>query len=226
MKDQTLPVGPWEFDAEVTAVFDDMLARSIPGYDTMREIVEDIALDRASHRSEASWLDIGASRGGAIRRLFKARPNDSFSAIESSPPMLEVLHKIPGLDVLDLDLRRGIPAGLPQYDFGLSVLTAQFVPIEYRHGLVGSLRGHCEELFFVEKVLGRDQASQDALVDSYHRLKAGNGYSKLAIAEKRRSLEGCLVPLSRKANEAMLEDAGWKPETIWANRNFHAWWCR
>lgn len=30
MKDETIPIGKWEFDEKVTEVFDDMLLRSIP----------------------------------------------------------------------------------------------------------------------------------------------------------------------------------------------------
>jgi hypothetical protein len=37
MKDQTIPSERWEFDGDVTEVFDDMLARSIPQYEVMRQ---------------------------------------------------------------------------------------------------------------------------------------------------------------------------------------------
>jgi hypothetical protein len=43
--DATQPKGRWEFDESVTAAFDDMLARSIPQYKTMRAIAETIRDD-------------------------------------------------------------------------------------------------------------------------------------------------------------------------------------
>ena len=35
LTDRTMPEGRWEFDEDVTDVFDNMLARSIPQYETI-----------------------------------------------------------------------------------------------------------------------------------------------------------------------------------------------
>ena len=37
--DKTIPKGKWEFDKDVTKVFDNMLSRSIPQYNVMRDLV-------------------------------------------------------------------------------------------------------------------------------------------------------------------------------------------
>ncbi len=42
-KDHVIPEGKWEFDAQVTDVFDEMLRRSIPQYDVMRNAVSERA---------------------------------------------------------------------------------------------------------------------------------------------------------------------------------------
>lgn len=42
MQDKVIPKGKWEFDENVTEVFDDMLSRSIPIYDDMRKLVTNI----------------------------------------------------------------------------------------------------------------------------------------------------------------------------------------
>ena len=42
IRDQTRPQGKWAFDGEVARVFDDMLARSIPQYETMRGLDFDL----------------------------------------------------------------------------------------------------------------------------------------------------------------------------------------
>ena len=39
MKDQVMPEGKWEFNQEVTDCFDEMLERSIPAYNDMRDLV-------------------------------------------------------------------------------------------------------------------------------------------------------------------------------------------
>ena len=67
----------WEFDAEVTRVFDDMLSRSIPQYETMRQVVLDLALRFA--RDGTDVVDLGCSRGEAMGRL------EAELAAESAP---------------------------------------------------------------------------------------------------------------------------------------------
>ena len=39
MKDEIVPQGKWVFDQDVADVFEDMLNRSIPGIDDMRETI-------------------------------------------------------------------------------------------------------------------------------------------------------------------------------------------
>ena len=39
MRDEAEPGAQWEFDAEVTQAFEDMLERSIPQYAVMRDLV-------------------------------------------------------------------------------------------------------------------------------------------------------------------------------------------
>ena len=61
----------WEFDEEVTRVFDDMLERSIPQYEVMRGAVLDM-VDK--HAPNGSWVvDLGAARGEATSRLIDRR---------------------------------------------------------------------------------------------------------------------------------------------------------
>jgi len=36
--DEVMPEGKWEFDESVTAVFENMLERSIPQYELMRDL--------------------------------------------------------------------------------------------------------------------------------------------------------------------------------------------
>ena len=43
-KDETLPGSRWSFDDSVTQVFDDMLMRSIPQYDVMRNATIDLII--------------------------------------------------------------------------------------------------------------------------------------------------------------------------------------
>ncbi len=46
------PTAKWKFDRNVTACFDDMLRRSIPQHDSMRDLVHSIALEEIKHQPE------------------------------------------------------------------------------------------------------------------------------------------------------------------------------
>src|SRR5436309_11553385 len=57
--------GPrWEFDEDVTRVFDDMLRRSIPQYEAMRSVVFEVG--RRFVQPGTAVVDLGCSRGEAL----------------------------------------------------------------------------------------------------------------------------------------------------------------
>ena len=231
--DHTLPGGKWAFDAEVTRVFDDMLARSIPQYEVMRKAVFDVA----SHyvRPQTSVVDLGCSRGEALAPfLQRFGAQNRYVGIETSEPMLVAAReRFRGYlacnvaEVREYDLRRGFPPVAPSPSVVLSVLTLQFVPIEYRQALVqGAYRalapGGCFVL--VEKVLGATADLDTTMTDLYREHKAGNGYSPEEIDRKRLSLEGVLVPVTARWNEDLLAAAGFRQvDCFWRWMNFAAW---
>jgi tRNA (cmo5U34)-methyltransferase len=76
----------------------------------------------------------------------------------------------------------------------------------------------------VEKVLGETPASQALLVDIYHNFKRDKGYTDEQIQDKRKSLQGVLVPLRASENESMLKDAGFTDvQRFWQCLNFAGW---
>jgi tRNA (cmo5U34)-methyltransferase len=76
-------------------------------------------------------------------------------------------------------------------------------------------------LILVEKVLGEDAAMDAMLAELYYEFKADNGYTQEAIARKRLSLEGVLVPLSAEWNRQLLKGAGFRHvECFWRSLNF------
>lgn len=232
--------GRWKFDAGVTAAFDDMLERSIPNYREMRRITTDAALwaaDRASFSGALQPLivDLGASRGAALEPLVdRLGARAQFLACDISEPMLEACEdRFRGmveagvLEVRDHDLRGGFPVTRRAPSVVLSVLTLQFVPIEYRQTLLRETyesMTHGGFFILVEKVLGEAAESNRLLTDLYWGLKRENGYAQEAIERKAMSLEGVLVPLTATFNEEMLRSAGFDlVEVVWAWCQFRAW---
>jgi len=230
--DKVMPDGGWKFDTEVADCFDDMLERSIPQYDVMREACFDLAMKFITDRSTV--IDLGCSRGEALAKLVSERgAHNLFLGLEISEPMLEASRqRFEGyincgvVDIRHHDLRT---PGLPSQAASviLAVLTVQFTPIEYRLRILRDVYTTLSSggaFIFVEKVLGNTAEINDIQVESYYKLKSSNGYSQDQIERKRLSLEGVLVPLTASMNEELLAAAGFRRvDCFWRWMNFAGW---
>ncbi len=229
--DKVVPGDKWEFDESVTEVFDDMLSRSIPQYEVMRQACFDIACKYRVPKTDI--VDLGCSQGGAIAQLIdKYGATNRFVGVEVSKPMLQaartrfegyITSKI--VDIREMDLRVEYP---PVYSsVTLCVLTLQFVPIEYRQRIVQDIYDHLVDngvLILVEKVLGSNAVIDKTMVDIYYVLKSQHGYTEEQIQRKRLSLEGVLVPVTSKWNEELLKMAGFTSiDCFWRWMNFAGW---
>jgi tRNA (cmo5U34)-methyltransferase len=219
----------WEFDESVTDIFDDMLARSIPQYEVMRDAVTNIA--REYIKPASSVIDIGCSRGEQISRLIQSYgTNCTYYGIEVSQPMINASReKFKGFECVslhELDLRKDWLT-LKNVSVTLSVLTLQFIPIEYRLRLLKKIydstrKGGC--FILVEKVIGGSADIDSLLTNQYYNLKHQNGYSIYEIERKKLSLEGVLVPVTANWNEEMLRLSGFtEVDCFWRWMNFSGW---
>lgn len=216
----------WTFDEDVTRVFDDMLERSIPLYEQMRDAVVRLAVLAARPFDNRIVVDLGASRGEAVARVMatlgtidaNGHRMASYHAVETSPPMLDVLHERfdakPGRPAVarvhDLDLRHEYPAVM-DVSVTLCVLTLQFTPIEYRPAIVQRIYDTTAKggvLILVEKVIGETALLNDWQQRAYHDMRRRHGYSQESIDTKSLSLEGVLVPTTSTMNRMWLERAG------------------
>lgn len=222
----------WEFDASVTACFEDMLRRSIPQYDVMRAAVTDLARAYAVDGTEV--VDLGSSRGDAVAPLVDDLFGCRFRLVEVSGPMLDVLRERftgqSNVRVEEWDLRR--PARPPAREHErasvvLSVLTLQFTPIEHRQRIVQECHDRLlpgGALVIVEKILGNTARLNERMVDAYHRFKVANGYTPNEVERKRLALEGVLVPVTARWNEELLRSAGFvEVDCFWRWMNFAGW---
>jgi tRNA (cmo5U34)-methyltransferase len=237
--DRTEPDGAWAFDESVTAVFEDMLARSIPQYDVMRETVTRIACSYVPRGTARGGIvtDLGASRGDALAPIIdRCGANARYNAVEVSEPMAAALRERwpvdrkqeHGVTVYEEDLRNDLTfAVLPPADVTLSVLTLQFTPIEYRQRILRAVYKNTKPggaLILIEKVLGGTADLDRMMRDLYYELKGRNGYSPEQIERKRLSLEGVLVPVTAAMNEDLLRGAGFREvDSFWRWCNFAGW---
>lgn len=227
------PGDKWTFDGDVTEHFDDMLSRSIPAHDEMRQLCFEIGC--AWVKPKTSIIDLGCSRGAALAPFVeKFGAYHTYHGVECSPPMAEASRKrfagmiANGLMTIhEKDLRAWFP---PYWStLTLAVLTLQFVPINYRQTIIQNAHDNLVpggKLIVVEKVLGSDSATDQILIACYHAAKERAGYTKDEIDRKALSLEGVLVPLTYAENERMLRAAGFRHvECFWRNLSFCGWFA-
>ena len=106
MRDHTIPDGQWVFDEAVTAVFDDMLERSIPQYEVMRDAVTSIATTFA-HTGD-TILDIGCSNGLGLEQIVDMIGDKcNYIGVEISEPMIAHLNNLYVSEYLDMKARNG-----------------------------------------------------------------------------------------------------------------------
>lgn len=232
--DKVVPKEKWEFDGAVADCFDNMLSRSIPLYDQMRTLCYKIG--RRFITEESAIMDLGASRGEALRPFIEDNTAKSFIAIEIAEPMRKVLIELYGnndkfvlADIPSSDLRSFDSANYKgqHTNLILSILTLQFTPIEYRMHIIQAIYDSLEvggAFLFVEKVLGTSPVIDKILVDNYYEFKNANGYSYDDIQRKKASLEGVLVPVTASWNEDILKGAGFKHvDCFYRHLNFCGW---
>lgn len=221
----------WAFDDEVTRVFDDMLERSIPQYQRMREAVFEVG--RRFVRPETTIVDLGCSRGEALApfvAVFGPEHANTFVGCEVSDPMLaaarERFRDRGDVSIMKHDLRDG-PPPIEHASLTLAVLTLQFTPINYRQQIVQGVYERTTDrgaFIVVEKVLGSGSALDEMMVDLYHTAKRQAGYSLDEIERKRLALEGVLVPITAEWNAQLLLRAGFREvDCFWRWMNFAAW---
>ncbi len=221
----------WEFDAEVTRVFDNMLQRSVPQYEIMRQTCFDLAC--AFVQPDTDIVDLGCSRGEALAPLVhRFKEQNHFIGIEVSGPMLDASRQrfereiSKGIvDIREMDLRNEYPE--VSASVTMAVLVIQFTPIEYRSHILKRIYENTKPggaLIIVEKVLGSSATMDQLMVNQYYRLKTHNGYTGDEIERKRLSLEGKLVPVTAAWNEELFKSAGFSEvECFWRWMNFSGW---
>lgn len=205
---------PFEFNAHVAEVFDDMVSRSVPFYKEVLQMSAELTTD--FYQSGTKIYDLGCSTGALARNLknaFGATPF-SYLGIDNSPEMIEKA-KSGGAgtflcsDITDVNFE---PASV-----FVSNYTFQFLRPLARQTLLRKIYAALKSdgcLLLSEKCL-EDSADVSRLFAArHHALKERNGYSKLEIAEKRDALENVLIPFRVSENVDMLREVGFNPVSI------------
>ncbi len=214
----------FEFDEAVASVFDDMLSRSVPFYDEVRELI--ISLIIAEEAEGRKVLDLGSSTAKFLLDLSSKMKTDmQLKGIDNSEAMLDRARQkcqAFGANII-LEDEDMLGYTYEQEDVVVANYTLQFIrPIE-RLGLIGKIyEGLNEEgqFIFSEKVVFKEKKLDKQMIDIYYAYKKEQGYSDYEIAQKREALENVLIPFTIEENIKMCKDAGFgSVETVfqWAN---------
>ncbi len=212
-------VDAFTFNDQVADVFDNMISRSVPGYQLMLDMIG-ILTDRYAQAGSRCY-DLGCSLGASTLKIRHHLPADChIVAVDNSEAMvkrcqgnLERDHSAATVEVRLADLRK---VNIEDASVVVMNFTLQFVADEDRPAL---LKRICDGLrpggilILAEKIRYENETVQDLLTDLHHDFKRTNGYSDLEIAQKRTALENVLVPNTDDEHLKRLQDAGFSSVT-------------
>lgn len=230
MKTDTLFTKPiskqFEFDAEVAAVFDDMLVRSVPFYKESQALTRRFAMN-ALH-SGGTVYDLGCSTASLLLEIERASgKNDGVRliGIDNSAAMIEHARKKTEAYGSSVELVEGDILTFPyeKAKVMISNYTLQFIRPMQRDSLVRTIADALEEggvFIFSEKVVSEDPKLNKELIDCYYDFKKTQGYTEYEIVQKREALENVLIPYTMNENIQMAKNNGFKNCEVlfrWAN---------
>lgn len=230
MKTDTLFTKPiskqFEFDADVAAVFDDMLIRSVPFYKESQSLTRKFALNALA--SGGNVYDLGCSTASLlleIERTLENKVDVRLIGIDNSAAMIEHARKKVEAYGSQIVLYEGDILEFPyeRAQVIISNYTLQFIRPMVRDGLIRTISDTLNEggvFIFSEKVVSEDPKLNKELIDCYYDFKKVQGYSEYEIVQKREALENVLIPYTMNENIQMAKNNGFKTCEVlfrWAN---------
>lgn len=206
-------IADFRFDQDVVKVFDDMVRRSVPGYDSMIQMIGLIA--RMYGQDNTNYYDLGSSTGAITLSiaLNNKSNNNQFFAIDNSKEMVEQceknLHnKVDNLQAICDDINQ---VKINSASIVVLNLTLQFIDVNLRSNLIKKIYDGLESggiLIISEKIHFDDAVTQNQITKLHMDFKKENGYSELEIANKRQAIENVLITETKEQHLNRLRDCG------------------
>lgn len=214
----------FEFDAEIAAVFDDMLQRSVPFYSEAMNLTQRFAAHYI--KEDGLAYDLGCSTASTLLNIERSlEVNARLVGLDNAPSMLEQARK----KILAFNSKVEVEeADIMSYNYEacdvvISNYTLQFIRPLVREELVEKISTALNDggaFIFSEKVVSADSKLNKELIDCYYDFKKEQGYTQYEIAQKREALENVLIPYTEAENVEMAQRCGFSHcECIfrWAN---------
>lgn len=217
---------PFEFNAAVAEVFDDMVLRSIPLY---REVLSaTLQWTDRFYIPGTRVVDVGCSTGTTLIHLAQCRPTIAeLIGIDTSSPMVEEAQKkacaSSGFERLQFHVADALDFDFANSSVVIVNYTLQFIPVAQRKRLLQNIWEGLSPgglLILSDKVSSSCAEFQETVTRIYEHFKFSNGYSKTEIARKKEALENVLVPMSLADEERLILSAGFshvEPVMKWHN---------
>lgn len=216
----------FEFDADVAAVFDDMLIRSVPFYKESQALTRRFAQNVLQEGGIV--YDLGCSTASLlldIERSHEKHDSLRLIGIDNSPAMIAHARKKIEAYGSKIELVEGDILTYPYEEARVIVsnYTLQFIRPIVRDTLVRTVFDALSDggvFIFSEKVVSEDPKLGKELIDCYYDFKKIQGYSEYEIVQKREALENVLIPYTMNENIQMAKNSGFKTCEVlfrWAN---------
>lgn len=218
--------GRFVFDDRVASVFNDMISRSVPGYQQILEMLP--TLTRQFQKEQANYYDLGCSLGAGMVAMSEGlkEVNATLIGVDNSNAMITQARS--NLRAIDQHLNPTIKWNVLEQDLvNLSIdnaamvlmnFTLQFIPLEFRDTLIEKIHHGLNAggaFILSEKIKFDDQETNLKLIEIHHQYKADQGYSQLEISQKRDAIENVLIPETLERHTQRLQNAGFKVITPW-----------
>ena len=215
-------VTPFQFDAEVVKVFQDMIGRSVPGYELTLPLIGLIAARYV--RPNSHVYDLGCSLGAAsvIMRNHIKQDGVQMVGIDNSQAMVDQCRVNIANDASDVpmeillgDIRE---ADIQNASMVVLNFTLQFIDPADRDTLIQRIYAGLNPggvLVVSEKVVFDSEQQTDRFIDLHHDFKRANGYSELEVAQKRTAIMNVLIPETIADHQKRMLNAGFKSAELW-----------
>lgn len=189
----------FEFDAEVSRIFPDMAARSIPNFYESHAAHAAMLRRFIEGEDSVSVLDIGASRGAFFQALLneygqeEVRKRFNLTALDNSAPMCQYLREeFPFATVREFDITRDEIEG--QFDVVVLHYVLQFLPVHMQYDALQIAIDLVKEggvLIFGHKAAFEGTLGAEAH-ERYIQFRMKNGYTREEIEAKSKALKGAM----------------------------------
>lgn len=211
-----METNPFEFNAQVADVFDNMIQRSVPGYNFLLDVIA--VLGQRYGVDQSQCYDLGCSLGTTSLRLRQNLPASCHViGVDNSAAMVSRCrhnmardHSQASYEICQQDIQN---THIENASIVILNFTLQFIDDGDRQSILNKIYAGMRPggvLLLAEKVCFDTPGQQHLQTDLYHDFKRLQGYSDLEVAQKRAALENVLIPNTLEQHHERLLSAGFK----------------